>query len=135
MGNSNSSTAKAGGGLGFGERVAIDGWNLVTILFGTPTCIPWLLVTLYYHKQVLYVLFTLVWIGYLVYIAWQYFSDAAKTAPETRITGDPGPMNDFYIMNMIVLSIYSVIGIMGSFRPDKVNSYRSSAKGYMQRRY
>jgi len=121
--------------LGFGERLTYDAYNLVIALLGSPTCIPWLLFVLYYHKKYIYAVFTLLWVAYFIYTAWLYFSGEAKNSTETKMTGDPGPTNDFYVINMLILAGYTYVGVMGYLKPDKVDAYRSSAKGYVGKRY
>jgi len=121
--------------LSFGERLTYDAYNLVFALLGSPTCIPWLLFVLYYHKKYIYAGFTLLWVAYFIYIAYQYFSGEAKNSTETKMTGDTGPTNDFYVMSMLILSAYIYVGAMGYLKPEKVNNYRSSARGYVSKRF
>jgi len=121
--------------IGFAERLSFDFYNLVIALLGSPTCIPWLLFVLYYHKKYIYAIFTLLWAAYFIYKAYLFFSGEAKNSTETQMTGDPGPTNDFYIMNMLILSAYIFVGVTGYLRPEKVHNYRTSARGYVSKRF
>jgi hypothetical protein len=121
--------------ISFAERASFDFYNLITALLGTPTCIPWLLLVLYYHTKFLYIGFTVLWLAYGIYMMYLLFSDASASTTETQITGDRGPSNDFYVMNILILVVYIFIGVMGVLKPEKVGHYRSAAKSYAHKRY
>jgi len=115
------------GVLAFVDRLSYGAWNLVNILFGTPAALPWFLFTMYLHNKINYALYGIICIAYLSYILWQYFSGAAEKSVETQTTGDHIVTYDFYWMNIIILSFYSVACVLGFLYPDSVGIYRSSA--------
>jgi hypothetical protein len=122
--------------IGFMDRLTLALWNLLTSFVGYPTCLPWLFFVLYFHKKNIYILFTIIWIAYFSYTVYLLWTDAAKDSLEAKMNGgDTTSTVDAYYMHIVILAVYIVIGVMGCLKPDKVGTYRETARGYARRRF
>jgi hypothetical protein len=107
------------------DRLTYDGYNLGYALLGPPTSIAIMAFIMYAHEKYLYLFFAVICFAFIIYNLIQYFGNAAMKSTETQILGDPTPTNDFYWMNIVILSIYTYLSVQGFLHPHKVEAYRT----------
>lgn len=113
------------------ERFTYDAFNFGYAFFGPATSIFLIMSVVLLRNKYLYIIFAMVCLGYIIFYMYLYFTNAAKNSTQTAIAGgDPGPANDSYWINIILLLIY--MGVC-AYEYHKLNTGKTSRIGSVAR--
>jgi hypothetical protein len=118
------------------ERFSHDAFNFGYAFFGPATSVFLITAVVLLNNMYLYIVFAMVCLGYMIFYMYLYFSNAAKDSTETAMAGgDPGPTNDFYLINIILLLIYTGVCAYeyNKLRTGKTSRIGSVAHGMRSR--